>query len=415
MKAHPLVSEKMLLFLLAGVQFVNILDFMMVMPLGPDFAKALDIPLPHLGYIGGAYMFAASLAGLLGIFFLERFNRRKAYVFSVFGLAIATLLGAVAFDSASLIIARFLAGMFGGPATALSLAIISDFIPNSRRGRAMGVVMASFSLAAVLGVPISLEMATRGGWQTPFIAVGALGLVAGFLALKWLPNPYRPAITDSDAAPAKSSPKVLFKNKNVFLALSMNFLTTVSIFLIVPHIASHLQQNLHFPRAKLSHLYLLGGLLSLIAMQVTGKAVDRVGSSIPGSLGILGMVAVLFFGFYLPVPPVSIYVLFGSLMLVVSIRNVSFQTLHSKVPGSRDRATYMSALSMLTHVGCAVGAFISTLFLVSNPDGSLDGVPGLALASIVFSLSTLPLVWVIERAVRANTAKNPVPPLPDPL
>src|SRR5690349_9259276 len=104
------VSENALLFLLAGVQFVNILDFMMVMPLGPDFSRALSIPLHHLGYIGGSYMAAAAVTGFLGIFFLERFNRRKAYLVTLFGLAIGTLMGALATDSLTLIIARSIAG-----------------------------------------------------------------------------------------------------------------------------------------------------------------------------------------------------------------------------------------------------------------------------------------------------------------
>ena len=57
------VSERAIVFLVGAVQFVNILDFMMVMPLGPDFSRALGIPTSHLGYIGGAYTAAASVAG----------------------------------------------------------------------------------------------------------------------------------------------------------------------------------------------------------------------------------------------------------------------------------------------------------------------------------------------------------------
>ena len=37
------VSERKIIFLVGAVQFVNILDFMIVMPLGPDFSRALDI------------------------------------------------------------------------------------------------------------------------------------------------------------------------------------------------------------------------------------------------------------------------------------------------------------------------------------------------------------------------------------
>ena len=56
------VSERAIIAVVGAVQFVNILDFMMVMPLGPDFAKSLSIPESHLGYIGGAYTASASVA-----------------------------------------------------------------------------------------------------------------------------------------------------------------------------------------------------------------------------------------------------------------------------------------------------------------------------------------------------------------
>ena len=67
--------ERTVVLLVAAVQFVNLLDFMMVMPLGPDFAKALDIPLSHIGYLGGAYTLSAAVAGFVGSLFLVRFDR----------------------------------------------------------------------------------------------------------------------------------------------------------------------------------------------------------------------------------------------------------------------------------------------------------------------------------------------------
>src|SRR3954468_6244256 len=135
------VSEGKLLFLLASVQFVNVLDFMMVMPLGPDFAKALAIPTSHLGYIGGSYTASAAVSGMVGSLFLDRFDRRKALAVALLGLVLGTALGGFATGLPPLILARGVAGAFGGPATSLSLAILADVIPLERRGRAMGVVM----------------------------------------------------------------------------------------------------------------------------------------------------------------------------------------------------------------------------------------------------------------------------------
>ena len=102
------ISERMLVFLVGAVQFVNILDFMMVMPLGPDFATALDIPMSKIGYIGGSYTAAAAISGLLGSVVLDRFDRRKALAVAMLGLVVGTAAGAFAVGLWSLLAARIL-------------------------------------------------------------------------------------------------------------------------------------------------------------------------------------------------------------------------------------------------------------------------------------------------------------------
>src|SRR4051794_34846466 len=91
--AAPVLSESRLLFLIGAGQFVNILDFMMVMPLGPDFAEGLGIAPSRLGLIGGSYTVAAAVSGMLGSLFLDRFDRRKALAVALFGLVIGTAAG----------------------------------------------------------------------------------------------------------------------------------------------------------------------------------------------------------------------------------------------------------------------------------------------------------------------------------
>ena len=83
-------AEQWLLLIVGAVQFVNILDFMMVMPLGPDFAKALDIPSSHLGQIAASYGISAALSGFAAATFLDRFDRRKALAVAMLGLVIGT-------------------------------------------------------------------------------------------------------------------------------------------------------------------------------------------------------------------------------------------------------------------------------------------------------------------------------------
>ncbi|MCC7108835.1 MAG: MFS transporter, partial [Deltaproteobacteria bacterium] len=86
-----------------AVQFVNILDFMMVMPLGPDFAVELGVDPNHLGVIGGAYTAAAAVGGVIGAFVLDRFDRRRALGLCMMILALGTAAGALAWDLPSMV------------------------------------------------------------------------------------------------------------------------------------------------------------------------------------------------------------------------------------------------------------------------------------------------------------------------
>ncbi|MEK7690664.1 MAG: MFS transporter, partial [Bdellovibrionota bacterium] len=141
MKASPFKTVG----LLALIQFSNTLDFMMVMPLGPDFVLALQIDPSRLPWISGSYTIAGGLIGILGSFFLDRFERKKALIVSLLGLALATIWGGFAGSLGELLASRVLAGLFGGPATALAFAIVTDVTPVEMRGRAMGILISSFS------------------------------------------------------------------------------------------------------------------------------------------------------------------------------------------------------------------------------------------------------------------------------
>jgi predicted MFS family arabinose efflux permease len=242
------VSERTLIGLIGAMQFVNILDFMMVMPLGPDFAAALGMPTSQLGYIGGSYTAAAAVSGIVGAFFLDRFDRRTALAFSMFGLVLGTAAGAFATSFTTLLCARVIAGIFGGPATSVALSIIADVIPPERRGRAMGSVMGAFSAASVLGVPAGLELARLGGWRAPFIGVAALGFVVNLLGFFFLP----PLKKHLERPPRVQSVKglvVIFTRPLALVAYAVLGLSMMSAFSLIPNISGHLQQNLHYPRA----------------------------------------------------------------------------------------------------------------------------------------------------------------------
>src|SRR5258706_8086542 len=160
-------SETAIVLIIAAVQFINILDFMMVAPLGRDLAGPLHFDESRIGLVTGSYTAAAALAGFAGSFFLDRFDRRVALSVSLFGLACGTAAGGLARNLDELMMARVIAGTFGGPAPSVALAVIADQVPPERRGRPMGPGMGALSLAQLLGVPGGLWLSRLARLRAP--------------------------------------------------------------------------------------------------------------------------------------------------------------------------------------------------------------------------------------------------------
>ncbi len=390
---------------MAGVQFVNILDFLMVSPLGPRFAGDLGVKTSDLPLVVGSYTAAASVTGVLGSLYLERFDRKKALVVMLFGLAVGTALGGLAVGPGSLVLARVVAGLFGGPATSLSFAIVADAIPPQRRGWAMGIVMGGFAVASVLGVPAGLTLAGIGGWRMPFLAVAALIAVAAFAALRLIP-PLRGHLDKAERQAPFPALVALLRQRIVLLSLSMTALTMMSGFIVIPNIAAFVQYNLGFPAKRLDLLYLFGGVASFITSRVVGRLVDRFSSTVMASVGTVFLIAIVFLWFVRMETRIPVLVISTCFFVAMGFRAVAYNTLASKVPEPHERARFQSAQSAVQHAASAIAAFLSAKLLSAGPNNELLHVERVGLASIGLSLAMPVMMLVVERAVRRRARES---------
>jgi predicted MFS family arabinose efflux permease len=401
------LSERKLLTVLAAVQFVNVLEFMIVLPLGPDFAEALDIPLAHLGWVGAAYTFSAAIAGLLSAAVLDRFCRRQALTFALSGLMLATLSAAAAPSFAVLLCARVAAGAFGGPATALGYAIIADVIPSERRGRAMGVVLGAFSVSSVVGVPLGLELSRLAGFRAPFLAIALLTALVTALARFSLPS-LTSHIGSRRLDHGAAALGAFLGRRAVACSLLATSFTMMGMFALIPNLSAYFQFNLGYPRERLGLLYLVGGVTSFVAMRIGGNLVDRYGAPLVVLGGTLVLTADLVAGFIAYRPFVPAVAIFVGLMLANSVRAVAVTSLSTRVPLPDERARFLSLQSAVQHGSSAVGALISTAFLTEGAGHQLLGMPSLA----VFTLASVALVPFLTLLVATDLRRREAAPSP---
>lgn len=110
----PVKNERMLLIVLAGMLFTHLLDFMVMAPLGPQLIRLLHIDTQQFVWLMSSYTFAAALSGLLSTTYIDRFDRRKLMPVTFALFTLATLLCGFAQGFFSFLVARALAGAFGG-------------------------------------------------------------------------------------------------------------------------------------------------------------------------------------------------------------------------------------------------------------------------------------------------------------
>src|SRR5437867_7560728 len=181
------LSERSLLLLLAAVQFTHIVDFMILMPLGPQLMRELHIGPGHFSALVAAYTISSGVVGLLAAPFIDRFDRRKLLLFAYAGFIAGTMACALSQSATALLTARALSGMFGGMSISMVMSIIGDVVPAERRAAGVGIVMTAFSAAAAVGIPFGLKLAQHWRWEAPFFLLAGVAGVTWVMAFVRLP------------------------------------------------------------------------------------------------------------------------------------------------------------------------------------------------------------------------------------
>lgn len=256
------------------MNFTNILDFMIMMPLATHLMREFRIDTAQFGVLVSAYAFAAATSSLLMATLADRFDRKHALLVVYVGLIVGTLGCALAPSYATLLAARTVAGLFGGVQGSIAFSIVGDLVPDQRRGRAMGIVMLSFSLAAVLGVPLSIYAASQGGWHVPFFALAATCSLLLVVAWRMIP-PVRGHLSRGRPSGFWQGYVELFRVPNHWWGFATSALLTLSGMLVIPYVAASRVHSEGMSETELSWFYLVGGAVTLFTRPLFGRLSDR--------------------------------------------------------------------------------------------------------------------------------------------
>ena len=399
--------ERVVLAALAAVQFVNIVDFMIVMPLGPRLMRDLGIGAPEFSIVVSSYTVAAGVAGVLLSPLLDRVGRRSAFVLLFAGFLVGTLLCGLASTYPLLVAARVATGACGGVLGGVAFAILGDVFPDERRGQATGVLMSAFALASVAGVPLGLLLGTRFGWQTPFLALAGLGLPVLAVAVVALPPLTGHVSSGGGGQPLRRTVET-FARPDHLAGFALTAALMLGGFAVVPYVSAYLVGNAGVTESQLPLVYVAGGAVTLVGAPLVGRLADRHGKLVVFRIAAPASAVVMLGVTVLPAVGVAVAAAaVAALMLVNTARMVAATALIVGSVAPERRGGFLGANSAVQHAASGLGAVLAGQAITVADDGRLEGYSLVGAAAAVVTLLSLPLA---ARLRPAGPAVDTAPP-----
>lgn len=366
-------KERLLLLALAAVNFTHIMDFMIMMPLGPQLMELLKIDPQQFSLAVSAYAITAGISGFVSAFFVDRFDRKKVLLFAYAGFLFGTFSCAFAPNYELLVAARVLAGFFGGMIGAQVLAIVADTFEYERRASAMGVLMTAFSAASVAGVPSGLWLAAKFSWHVPFLAIGILGVAVFALVTLTVP-PINQHIVEK--RPGQKPFQVLtdiFQTPNQMRALSLSLVLMMGHFVIIPFITPFLVSNVGFQQDNIFLIYLVGGILTIFTAPMVGKLADKRGKyPVFVVFALLSLLPVWLLTNLWPMPLWVVLTISGLFFIVVNGRMIPTQAIISSVVQPQKRGGFMSINASMQQLSTGMAAMIGGAIISKTSTGRIE-------------------------------------------
>lgn len=386
------MNNMRILILLALINFTNILDFMVMMPLGPQLKRTFDLGPSEWSLLIASYALSAFVSGVAAIFFIDKFDRKKFLLVNYILFIGGTFMCAIADSYETLLLGRIIAGLFGGTIGSVVLAIVGDTTPPEKRATAMGIVMAGFSAAAALGVPFGIYFGTLYHWQMPFYAIVVAGAFITAMIYFIIPN-----ITSHIAIGGKISGwtniKSSFTDRNQLIALIFMVTILFGQFSIIPFLSPYMVANVGFTENDLLYIYLFGGIVSIFSSAIIGKLSDKFGKLRVFTILLFLSLIPIIITTHLGKTPVW-QVLFVTTMFFIFAggRMIPASAIVLSTANPQSRGAFMSIRSAIQQLGSGIAGLIAGMIMVENTDGSYENYQYVGYIAVFSSLLSLFLI-----------------------
>src|SRR5258707_6651421 len=235
----------------------------------PQVAGSLRITEGQAGNMITAYALAIVVGGPFLTLWLSRFEKRKVLIGLMALFIVGNLIGAATTDYTLLLISRVIAGLTQGPFYGIGAVVAAKLVSERLAGQAIGQMFAGLTLANVLGVPGGTWIGSAFGWNTTFLVISALGLIAAAAIAAFVP-----ALGRDRSVPNIRGQLGAFRDNTLTASLAITALGWVGFMTFYGYIAPVAERIAGFSTSDLTWVLVIVGLGLVIGNTLGGRTAD---------------------------------------------------------------------------------------------------------------------------------------------
>lgn len=282
-------TRTLILFALAMGGFAIGTSEFAMMGLMPNLTRGFGVDEPAVGHLISSYaigvVVGAPLLAILG----ARLPRRRLLLALMGFYALGNLATALAPNYATMLVARFVAGLPHGAYFGVAMLVAASISPPAQRGAAVSRVLLGLSIAILVGNPMATWLGQQLSWRWTFALVSVLSILTVVLVARFLaPDPAEPAQTPMRELRA-------FNTSQVWYALLIGAVGFAGMFCVFSYLAPTLINVTRVAESWIPVALAAFGVGAILGNIAGGWLVDRLQfRAVPVILGWSLLVLLLF-------------------------------------------------------------------------------------------------------------------------
>jgi DHA1 family inner membrane transport protein len=400
-------GSKVKLLLLAAGMFMVGTNASVIAGLLPSISAGLGTTQATVSYSITVYSVIVAIAAPVASIVLARVSRATLMACGAAFFSIGTIVASESTNVDGFFVGRAIAALGGAALVPTASAVATSLAPPERRGRALALVGAGFTMSGALGTPLGTALGSATTWRVPMTVLAGIGVVVGVGIAVGFRNAPKPVVVPirHRLAPLADRRVLGAVLTTLFMVVAFNVVFIFSATLTAGATGGS--------GSLLAILLMFYGCAGIVGNLIAGRLTDRIGSryiAVVALVCVAVLLAVLPFVVWSYALCIVVFAIWG---LVAAGTSVPIQ--HRLVSLDPDAAPItMSWNSTAMYIGIALAPPLGNLAMgVGGPDftpivGAFCVV--LALASFLIGLVPLRRSRRAQRGgVRLRTAGGSAP------